>query len=555
MGVLVWMIKLTFADGTIREYPNGITLQALSNEFAGQYQSLIVGAKVNNKVRDLCTSLDEDCHVEFLDLYTVDGIRFYQRSLSFLLVRAVNELYPESKVIIKHSLSKGFYCEIERERPLSQADVLAIEQKMRELVALDVPFTKQLLPRETAIKLFASQGHDDKVRLLKHRAQNTVTVYECGNLTDYFYGYLVPSAGYLRVFELKYYPPGFILRFPLSDNPHELPAFVEQAKMAQTFEEHKNWAAILGVSDVGSLNDVVAAGGTMELINVAEALHEKKIAQIADQIAAGLGQIGLVLIAGPSSSGKTTFIQRLAVQLRVNGVRSLLISLDDYFVNREQTPRDADGNYDFESIEAIDLDLFNEHLAALLHGEEVQVPIYNFVKGCRDAKTRTMRMESDHLILVEGIHGLNERLTASIPRKNKFKIYVSALTQLNIDDHNRLPTTDLRILRRIVRDNQFRGISGLETIRRWPSVRRGEERNIFPFQEEADVMFNSALVYELAVLKRFAEPILQTIKPTEPEYAEALRLLKFLSYFLPIDSDYIPFNSIIREFIGNSCFY
>ena len=404
------------------------------------------------------------------------------------------------------------------------------------------------------MELFQAAGQLDKVRLLKYKTTQEVHIYKCGAYQDYLYGYMVPSTGYLKQFELKYYLPGFILRFPTWESPTEIPDFKEQRKLARIFYEFEKWGEILEVEDVGALNQQIAAGKSGELIRIAEALHEKNIAQIADLIANDSERIKVVLIAGPSSSGKTTFAQRLAVQLRVNGLKPVPISLDDYFVNREVTPLGLDGLPDFEALEAIDVELFNEHLTSLIQGLTIVLPRYNFKSGHREPGQETLRISKEQPLIIEGIHGLNDKLTSNIPKDNKFKIYISALTQLNVDDHNRIPTTDNRIIRRIVRDNQFRGHDARWTIGMWPMVRRGEETSIFPFQEETDVMFNSALIYELAVLKRYAEPLLQKVTPDHPEFSEAKRLLKFLSYFVPMDDCEISLNSIIREFIGSSCF-
>ncbi|HHV62761.1 MAG TPA: nucleoside kinase [Firmicutes bacterium] len=527
---------------------------ALAREHGGARPSPIVAARVNNELRELTYQLDEDASVEFLDLETEDGMRIYQRSLVSLLVMAAREILAGCRVSVEHSLGNGLYGEIYWERPVTEKDIENIEARMKEIVKRDVPFAKRTIPKEEAVALFERDGQHDKVRLLKYRKAPTVNIYTCDWFSDYSYGYMVPSTGYLRLFRLRFYLPGFILEFPSRSDPTRIPEYVEQGKLASVFFEAERWGQVLNVSDVASLNDIVSQGNIGDIIRVAEAFHEKKIAKIADLITENKDRLRLILIAGPSSSGKTTFAQRLAVQLRVNGLKPVSISLDDYFVDREHTPRDEAGNYDFEALEAIDLKLFNEHLARLIQGEEVELPAFNFLKGKRESSGRRLRIRPDQPIIIEGIHGLNDRLTLSIPKSRKFKIYVSALTQLNIDDHNRIPTTDVRLLRRIVRDSQFRSHNALETIRLWPSVRKGEEKNIFPFQEEADVMFNSALAYELAVLKKYAEPLLEQIDRSVPEYSEAKRLLKFLDYFLEVDPKDVPANSLLREFIGGSCF-
>ncbi len=549
------LINVTFNDGSERLVPAGTTLLELSKDFKGKYPSTIVAGRVNNHIRELTYRLDKSCNVSFIDLTDEDGMRIYRRSLHFILIKAVKDLFPDRKVIISHSISKGMYCEIQGETELTERETVSIENRMREIVKARIPFVRQVIPAEEAKELFLTMGRKDRYSIIEHRKKPQVTIYSLGDLKDYFYGYMVPDTGYVSLFELKYYPPGLIIRFPEKSNPNVLPEFREQKKLFSIFKEFKTWLRVLGVENVGALNDIVSSGRVCDLIRVAEALQEKKIAQIADMIAFNKEKKKVILISGPSSSGKTTFAQRLSIQLRVNGLRPVTISLDDYFVDRNLTPRDENGDYDFEALEAIDVPLFNRHLSDLINGIEVEVPIFSFTKGCREKVGRKLKIDDDQVLIIEGIHGLNEKLTASIPKERKFKIYISALTSLNIDDHNRIPSTDTRMIRRIVRDYQFRGTSAINTIRRWPSVRRGEEKNIFPFQEEADVMFNSSLVYELGVLKTLAEPLLAEIDDSNPEYTEAKRLIKFLSYFLPIDSKEIPANSIIREFIGGSCFY
>ncbi|HBE79098.1 MAG TPA: AAA family ATPase [Firmicutes bacterium] len=550
--------RLTFElpDGSIIHFPGGTTFQQIAAELQPRYLSPIIAIKLNNEIRELYYTPQVSGKLAPIDLGQEDGVRIYFRSLSLVMVRAAEELFPGCKIRFEHSLSKGIYGEIHlpEQQPCTEKELRQIANRMRVIIKADEPITRATLPLDKALELFKERHQLDKVRLLAFKSKPEVHIYQCGGYVDYFYGYMAPSTGCLEQFDLKYYYPGFIMRFPTQSSPKEIPRFQEQRKLARIFYEFEKWGEIMGIEDVGALNQQIAAGRSGELIRIAEALHEKKIAQIADQIAVDRDRIKLVLIAGPSSSGKTTFAQRLAVQLKVNGLKPVPISIDDYFVDRELTPLGADGLPDYECLEALNVELFNEHLSSLIQGLPVVLPRYNFQKGKSESSNVTLEITKEQPLIIEGIHGLNDKLTAGIPKDNKFTIYISALTQLNIDDHNRIPTTDNRVIRRIVRDNQFRGHDALKTIGMWPMVRRGEEAHIFPFQEEADVMFNSALVYELAVLKHCAEPLLQQITPEYPEFSEAKRLLKFLGYFLPMEDQDVPLNSIIREFIGSSCF-
>ena len=538
-----------------RKVEIGTTLQQLTQELWPDAWRWILAAYVDNELRELTYPIDQECTIAFLGLEAKDGYRIYQRSATFLLIRAAREILPGCRVTIEHSLSNGLYGEIHYSRALVEKDLKDIEQRMQEIVERDEPFEKTSIAKEAARELFLKDNQLDKVNLLKYRESDYVNIYRSGWFHDYFYGYMTPSAGYLPQLKLKYYLPGFILQIPDSRSPEVIPPYKEQPKLASVHREAERWGDILKVGTVSALNDIVAAGRSGDLIRIAEALHEKKIAQIADLISERRDTLRVVLIAGPSSSGKTTFAQRLSIHMRVNGLQPVAVHLDDYFLDRENTPRNEQGEYDFEAIEAIDLDLFNTHLAQLIQGQEVEMPTFDFTSGKRQYTGKRLKVAHDQPIIVEGIHGLNDRLTESIPSGNKFKIYISALTQLNIDDHNRIPTTDVRLLRRMVRDHQFRSNSAENTLRRWGSVRQGERVNIFPFQEEADVMFNSALVYELAAIKGHAEPLLKTIDRWDPGYTEAKRLLKFLSYFLPLGEDDVPATSILREFIGGSCFH
>ena len=545
-------LKLSI-HGTETEVKSGTSLMEISKAYQEQGVPLIVAAIVDNCLMELNNIIEQDCAIQFVDLTTTTGNRIYQRSLAFVFIRAAMEVLSGSKVTVEHSLSKGLYCEIHYKRPLVEEDVIRIEARMMEIIEEDVPFTKESVPKEEARKIFTGLGMEAKTSLLRFRKSPNINIYQCGWLKDYFYGYMVPSAGYLKMFKLKYYMPGVIIQFPEKTNPDKIPEFMEQSKLASIFREAEQWGNIMDVGYVANLNEIIESKQFPELIRIAEGLHEKKVVEIADLIKEKKKRI--ILIAGPSSSGKTTFAQRLSIQLKVNGLKPVSISTDDYFVDRAFTPIDEMGNYDFEALEAVDVGLFNEHLTKLIQGEEVEIPFFNFLTGEREYIGKKLKVTEEQPIIIEGIHGLNEKLTEDVPHDKKYKIYISALTQLNIDDHNRIPTTDSRLLRRIVRDSKYRGHSAMATLKLWESVRRGEEKNIFPYQEKADIMFNSALVYELATLKKYAEPLLREISSEHEEHVEAKRLLKFLGYFLSIENDdLIPQTSIIKEFIGGSCF-
>lgn len=547
-------VKVSLSNGTVLEMNRGSTLNDIAVQVADQYKYPIILGKIGASLRELSYRLNEDISdVSFLDLSHKDSMRVYQRSATFLLIVASKRVIPNAQVIVNHHITGGYFCEFKDPQMCTEKNILAIENEMRNIVSQELPITKETVPVDEAIKYFEANKMFDKSELLKYRRISTVNLYSLDNVKDYFYGYMVTNVKYIKLFKLVPYAHGFILLFPDEKNPDTLPEVTPQPKLSAIFRESEKWARILDVDIVASLNNIIAKGDADDLIKISEALHEKKIAQIADKILER-PKVKVVLIAGPSASGKTTSAQRLCIQLRVNGLKPHVISLDDYFVNREHTPKDEDGKYDFESIDAIDVELFNEHLTKLIKGEEVEIPRFNFITGQRNPVGRKLKLNEHEILIIEGIHGLNERLTYSIPKENKFKIYVSCLTQLNIDYHNRIPTTDTRLIRRMVRDNQYRGIPAEKTMELWSSVRRGENRNIFPFQEEADVMFNSVLIYELAALKQKAEPLLFGINRNSPYYSEAKRLLKFLEYFLPIDTTTIPINSILREFIGGSCF-
>jgi len=549
------LINVLLPGGAVLPASADRSLLEISAEVKDHYRSPIVAALVNNELCELSVTLEKPAAVRFLDLTSAEGKRIYYRSLTLLLIQAVYDLFPQALIKVEHSLGKGLYCEIEKEPGLCAGDVATLEARMRRLVKMDLPIKKRRATLADAQQVFSRQGFDDKVELLKYWPKDYLHLYSIDRFEDTLYGYMAPGTGLLGIFALEFYRPGLILRFPDEQDPGAVSPFVDQKKLFQIFREAERWGAILGFDTAGAMNKLIEQGEGSEVVQIAEALHEKKIAQIADLISARADEIRVILIAGPSSSGKTTFAQRLRTQLLVNGLRPLPISIDDYFVNREHTPRDEANNHDYEHIGAIDLQLFNDHLLSLIDGKEVGIPSFNFTAGKREYRGRTIKLGKDQPLIIEGIHGLNESLARSVPRNRKFKIYISALTALNIDRHTRIHTTDTRLLRRIVRDAEFRGTGAMETIRRWPSVRRGEERNIFRLQEEADIMFNSALVYEPAVIKSYAEFLLKQIDRSEPEYVDAKRLITFLSFFLPLEPGEIPSNSILREFIGKSCFF
>jgi uridine kinase len=533
----------------------GTTYLEIIKDIQKKHPLKILAVKHNNNIKELIKPIEDSGTIELLDTSTLDGFRIYQRGVLFLLYMSLKDLFPEDKLYVHHAIGSGLYCELRSGKP-SQKKLEILKQKMIEYVEKDLPFEKKTISKFRAMKMFENVDLKDKSDLFKYRKKDKVNIYICDKYFNYFYGYMPPSTGYTNLFDLISIDNGFVIIHPTPKSPDKIPEYKHYSKLSFTFNEYKEWLKILEVSTVGELNELITKGPNevIELIRVSEALHEKKYAQIADNIIKKKN-VKIVLIAGPSSSGKTTSAKRLSLQLKVNGLKPIPISLDDYFVDRERTPKDKNGNYDFESIYALDLDLFNTHLQKLLKGEEVELPKFDFVHGKSIPSGKKIKMDSDQILIIEGIHGLNEILTASIPRDYKYKIYVSALTQMNLDAMNRITTTDTRLIRRIVRDFKFRGHSALATLKMWPSVRKGEDRNIFPFQEEADIMFNSNLIYELSILKIFAEPLLLSVDNNNPEYSEAKRLLKFLDYFLPItELEEIPRKSIIREFIGRSTF-
>jgi len=544
--------QIRFPDGSVYDGPIGTPLEEYIRVGLPNAPAPIVAALVNGKLKELTYPITRNADVVPLSISTSDGMRIYRRSLCFLLITAVNELFPGTRIVVDHSLTVGgLFCHVLNREPLSKDQIRQIEAHMREIVAEDAPITKQRIPLSEAITGFQRRGWDDKVRLLRYREKDYLTVYTLRGEWDYFYGHMVPSTGYLARFRLHDSPPGLVLQFPLRSHPTELPEYLDFPKLATMFREYGKWLKIVQVRDVGPLNEAIESGRIREVILVTEALHEQRIARIAQIIAEQRERVRLVVIAGPSSSGKTTFSKRLAIQLLAHGVRPFPLALDNYFVDREATPLDEHGKYDFESLHALNLDLLNEQVLAMMDGQEVTLPHYDFQTG-KGEIGQTVSLSPQHIIIAEGLHGMNPALLPQVPAERIYRIYASCLTQLNIDYHNRVPTTDTRLLRRMVRDARSRGYSAQETIARWESVRRGESRNVFPFQEYADIMFNSALVYELAVLKPFAEPLLRQVEPGTMEYIEARRLLAFLEWLLPCPPDSIPDNSLLREFIGGS---
>ena len=544
--------QVRFPDGRVFEAPIGTPLEAFARAAFPDPRVPVMAALVDGKLKELTWPVACDVEAAPITLADNDGERIYRRSLSFLLVAAAQQLFPQAQVYVDYPLPfGGYFCLVRGREPFSPQELDQLEARMREMVAADLPITKEEVPLEQAVALFRGWGEEEMVRLLAYRRKDYLTLYQLDGVRDCFHGYMAPSTGYLRLFALRSYPPGFALQFARRYRPTELLPFEEFPQLVAVFREYGEWVRRLAVEEVGALNEAIEAGRMSEIILVAEALHEQRIAQIAGEIARRRGEVRLVLIAGPSASGKTTFARRLAVQLLAAGIRPVAISLDDYFLERELTPRDEHGEYNFEALETVDLALFNNHLLRLMEGEAVSIPHYNFRTGRRE-EGETLFLGPDHVLLVEGIHGLNPALVPALPPQHIYRIYVSALTQLNIDRHNRVSTTDTRLIRRIVRDARTRGYSAQETIARWESVRRGERDYIFPYQENADVMFNSALVYELAVLKPLAEPLLFQVKPSSRARVEGRRLLAFLDWFLPYSSDIVPSNSILREFIGGS---
>lgn len=515
-----------------------------------------LAAYVNNNIRELNYRIFEPVSVRFIDITHFEGIRVYQRTLFFTMQKAIHDIFPGRRFRIPHSVSKGFYCEIEGLEEVSQVDVDRIKARMDDLIAQNIPIARNKVLTEEAKEVYSRLGLYDKITLLDTRPKLYVTLYSLADIVGYFYGVLALSTSYLTSYDIKPYYKGMYIAVPKRTDPDQLEVMIHQEKMFDIFTEYKEWVDVMGVPNIGSLNTRILAGEASDLIKVAEAFHEKKLASIADAIYDANRKRGarLILISGPSSSGKTTFAKRLGIQMRILGLNPVLISLDDYFLDREQTPRDENGEYDYETIDALDLKTFNDNLETLFEGRSVEIPRYDFISGKRQWHESPLQLDDRSVLVVEGIHGLNPRLTEKLDESHKFKIYISAFTSIMMDDLNRIPTTDNRLIRRIVRDNENRGSDAASTLRRWASVRSGEEKYIFPYQENADVMFNSSLFYELPVLRKFVEPLLHKVPDTVPEYGEARRLLSFLDNFLSIEPDEIPPTSLLREFIGGSSF-
>ena len=548
-------VKVTVGENT-KEYPKGITYQEVVQEYPQDADAPVILVISDGKLKELHRLVERDCHVRFVTTKEPLGNNAYRRSAVMILLKAIYDVAGREnieKVVLHYSVGCGYYFTMRGARALDQTFLNQVRARMQEIVEENLPIGKRGVSTDEAIALFHQYGMHDKERLFRYRRVSKVNLYSINNFEDYYYGFMASSTGYIRYFDLQLYDDGFVLLLPEAGQPDQIPEFIPAKKVFAVQKESEQWGEKLEIDTVGELNDQITRKGIRHILLIQEALQEANISEIAEQIVSR-GDVKFVMIAGPSSSGKTTFSHRLSIQLEAHGLRPHPIAVDNYFVDREHTPVDAFGEKDYECLEAIDVEKFNRDMLALLAGERIELPVFNFVSGKQEYKGDFLQLGREDILVIEGIHGLNEKLSYALPARNKFKIYISALTQLNIDEHNRIPTTDGRLIRRIVRDARTRGTSARETIARWPSVRRGEEQNIFPFQEEADAMFNSALIYELACLKVYAEPLLFGIERTDPEYLEAHRLLKFLDYFVPVPSEEVPHNSILREFIGGSCF-
>ena len=543
-------------NGEKKEYPAGISYWEIVKDYQDRQDAPVILVTVNGKLRELHKHLKKDCTLGFVTTKDAIGHNAYVRSATFILLKAIYDVAGKKnleKTVVHYALGNGLYFTMEGGTAITEEFLVSVKKRMEELVKEELPIVKRSVGTDEAIALFHKHHMYDKEKLFRYRRVSRVNIYSIESFEDYFYGFMACHTGYVKYFDLQLYDEGFVLILPKKETPDKLDPFVPQNKIFSVQKESQEWGEKMDVATVGDLNEKLTREGVRSILLIQEALQEAKISDIAQQIKER-GNVKFVMIAGPSSSGKTSFSHRLSIQLMAHGMRPHPIAVDNYFVNREDTPLDEFGEKNYECLEAIDVELFNENMLALLSGEEVELPVYNFVTGKREYKGDYLKLGKEDILVIEGIHGLNDRLSYALPKESKFKIYISALTQLNIDEHNRIPTTDGRLIRRIVRDARTRGTSAKETIARWPSVRRGEEENIFPFQEQADVMFNSALVYELACLKVYAEPLLFGIEKNEPEYEEAKRLLKFFDYFVPVPSEEVPNNSLLREFIGGSCF-
>ena len=532
------------------------TLIQLAQEEAIKTNKIITAIKVEGKLKELSDTVVEEGNIEFITTETKIGIETYRRSVIMLMLSAIHNMYPKDnklKVYVQYSVSKGVYCEIKGDFEVTQEFLDSLKAKMLDYVAKDIPINKTTLKTSEAVKLFEKYGMDEKVKLFKYRTDSYISVYELDGYNDYYYGYMMPSTKSLGIFELYKYSDGFVLQLPVKEAPYQVPEFAPQNKVSDTLHNATKWAEMMEMHTVGDINQHIIDGNINSMMLVLEAKKQQDIISIVNRIKEHKG-VKFIMIAGPSSSGKTTFSHKLSIQLRASGFKPHTIGVDDYFVEREQTPKDENGNYNFEDIEAIDIELFNRHMTALLNGEEVDMPTFNFKKGCKEYLGNKIKMGKDDILVIEGIHCLNDKMSYSLPDDKKYKIYVSALTPINVDEHNRVSTSDLRLLRRIVRDVRTRGSSAERTIEMWQRVRRGEEKNIFPYQDTADVVFDTAMVYELSVLKTYAEPALFSVPEGTPEYLEAKRLLKCLDYVLGMPKDGIPKNSLVREFVGGSIF-
>ncbi|MCM1064423.1 MAG: nucleoside kinase [Eubacterium sp.] len=549
------MVTVTIR-GEKKQYEQGTSFEAIAKEYQKEYGGMIAVAAANGKIRELFKKVTKDCEVDFFTLKDAVGHKTYVRTATMLFLKAVHDIFgPEAAqdTRVEFAIGHGHYISSNGRIPATEENAVRIRERMEQLVAEKAPFKKRSYPLDEAMELFRAHGMKDKEKLFRYRMSSSVNIYEIQGYYDYYYGYMLPHAGYVKWFDVIAYDEGFMMLLPTRKDPAAVEPFKEQRKLFQTMKSSTEWGKKIGIETVGDLNDQICSGSMSDILLIQEAEQERKIAEIARDIT-DRGNVKFVMIAGPSSSGKTSFSHRLSIQLRTLGKTPHPIALDNYFVDREKTPKDENGKYNFECLEAIDVKLFNEDMIRLLRGEEVELPEFDFKTGKREYRGNFKRLGADDILVIEGIHGLNEKMSYALPEESKYKVYISALTTLNIDAHNRIPTTDGRLLRRMIRDARTRGTAAQGTIAMWSSVRRGEEENIFPFQEDADAMFNSAQIYELAVMKTFAEPLLFQIPKEDPEYYEAKRLLKFLNYFLGMPSEDLPNNSICREFVGGSCF-